>query len=332
MERPEPKVREENDVLVEVGACGICGSDLTTYLSEERMISWMLRYGWPQVLGHEIGGTVRDVGKEVTGFKPGDKVACHASLPCGFCFYCSRGQTNLCEGQAVKSLRRTRTGGYAKYVLVTPHYLLKMAENVPVEEAALVEPLGVSLHAIERSHVKPGDSAVIIGPGALGILAAMLLKLNGVQTLVVAGRRTSRERLNIASEIGAITVEINGDNLLEETRNLTAGLGADVVFDFAGGPEAMFEAIKVVRKGGEIVMVGAGASGGFDQNQILIKELTILGSLNWQPTTWYRAVNLVANQALDLGKILTHSLPLEEYDKAFQLLIERKALKAILVP
>jgi len=188
IEMPEPKVSEGQDILVEVGACGICGSDLAASLSEERIISWMSRYGWPQVLGHEIAGIVREVGKEVAEFKPGDLVVCHPIPPCGFCFYCSRGQTNLCENHAVKGLRSARIGGYAKYVLVTPHYLLKMAENVPVEEAALVEPVGVSLHAIERSHVKPGDSAVIIGPGALGVLAAMLLKLSGVQTLVVAGR------------------------------------------------------------------------------------------------------------------------------------------------
>jgi len=127
-------------------------------------------------------------------------------------------------------------------------------------------------------------------------------------------------------------VELNGNNLLEETKNLTAGLGADVVFDFAGGPEAMSEAINVVRKGGEIVMVGAGASGGFDQNQILIKELTVSGSLNWQPTTWKRAVSLVSKRALDLSRVITHVLPLEEFEQAFQLLNERKALKAVLVP
>jgi len=282
-------------------------------------------------MGHEIGGTVREVGEGVTEFKEGDRVAFHASPRCGVCFYCMRGQSNLCTNTG------KRVGGFAKYVVFTHRYLFKLPETVSVEEAALVEPLGVALRAIERVHLKPGDSALIIGPGALGILAAMLLKSSGIQTLVVAGRKTSRERLKIAAEIGATAVEISGDNLQDEIRARTAGLGVDVVFDFTGASGVLGEAIKLVRSGGEIVILGGGETTGeveqkFNQNQIIAKELTILGSRNLQFSTWHRAVNLVASQSLNLRKVITHSLPLEEYEKAFQLLIERKALKVVLVP
>ncbi len=327
IEIPEPKIRGKDEILVEVGACGICGADVKTYLSTEQSVSRMSRHGWPFPMGHEIGGTVREVGKEVTEFKEGDRVACQAYTPCGFCYYCIRGQTNLCVNPG------KRVGGDARYVLVTPRYLFKLPEAIPVEEAALVEPLGVALRAIERSHVKPGDSAVIIGPGPLGILAAMLLKSTGIQTLVVAGRKTSRERLKIAAEIGAMTVEISGDNLQEETRSLTAGIGVDVVFDFTGGSEVLGEAIELVRRGGEIVIISGGETAGeLDQNQIVAKELTVMGSRHLQSSTWHRAVNLVASQTLDLRKVITHILPLEEYEKAFHLLLERKAMKVVLVP
>ncbi|MFC1963277.1 zinc-binding dehydrogenase [Chloroflexota bacterium] len=332
IERPEPMVNDGHDVLIEVGACGICGSDLDTYLSEDRMISLISRYGWPRILGHEIAGIVREVGKEVTDFKSGDRVASDVAPPCGFCFFCSRGNPNLCDNTFDNLLGIGMDGGYARYVLVTPHYLFKLPDTVTFEEAAMLEPVGVAVRAMERSNIKPGDTAVIIGPGPLGILAAMLLKRSGIQTLIVAGRHTSRKRLKIAGDIGAITVEIKGDNLKEKTLDLTGGLGADVVFDFAGGSQAMAAAVNVVRKGGEIVMVGVGLAEGFDQNTIMMKELTVLGSVARVHSTWQRAINLVSNRALDLNRVITHVLPLEESEKAFQLLLERKALKVILVP
>ncbi|MFC1966162.1 zinc-binding dehydrogenase [Chloroflexota bacterium] len=327
IQMPEPKIREKDEVLVEIGACGICGADVNAYLSTKRTLSRVAQYGLPYRLGHEIGGTVREVGEEVTEFKEGDLVVCHSMPPCGFCFYCIRGQTNLCINSGKK------IEGYARYVVVTPLYLFKLPESVSIEEAALVEPLGVVLRAIERVHLKPGDSVLIIGPGPLGILAAILLKSTGIQTLVVAGRKTSRERLKIAAETGAMTVEISGDNLQEEIRALTAGLGVDVVFDFTGNSEVLGEAIKLVRSGGEIVIIAGGETAGeFDQNQIVAKELTIMGTRHLQSSTWHRAINLVASQALNLRKVITHTLPLEEYEKAFQLLLDRKALKIVLVP
>ncbi|MFC2004142.1 zinc-binding dehydrogenase [Chloroflexota bacterium] len=332
VQKPEPKIRGKDEILVEVGACGICGSDVKSYVSDEGALSRISQRGWPYPLGHEIGGTVREVGKEVTEFKEGDRVTIETHPPCGFCFYCRRGQTNLCANADRKDLGHIIVGGFAKYVLVTPRYLFKLPEAVSVEEAAVVEPLGVALRAVERTHLKPGDSAVVIGPGALGIMAAMLLKSAGIRTLVVAGRKTSRERLKIAAEIGATTVEVSGDNLQEETRALTGGLGVDVVFDFTGSSEALGEAIKLVKGGGEIVTVGGGTGSEFDMDQLVNKELTFLAVRHLQSSTWHRAINLVASRAIDLGKVITHTLPLEEYEKAFHLLLERRALKVVLTP
>ncbi|MBI2864306.1 MAG: alcohol dehydrogenase catalytic domain-containing protein [Chloroflexi bacterium] len=333
IERPVPRISEGHDVVIEVGACGICGADLLTYNSDEHQLRSLGRNGFPRVLGHEIAGTVREIGSEVTGLKEGDIVACELGPVCGTCFDCTRGQANLCQTGFDRSVPgSTRDGGYAKYVLAHYRQLVKLPQGVPFEEAAIFQPLATSVHSLERSHYKAGDSAVVIGPGPLGLLAAMLLQASGVRTLVVAGRPTSRDRLKVAAEIGARTVEINGDNLLKEVRALTEGRGADVVFDFAGGGLALTEAVKVVRRGGEIVTAGLETAGEFSPRLIVIKELTIVGAVRRAPSSWDRAVDLVANRAIDLRKIITHVLPLEEYEKAFELLRNRKALKICLVP
>ncbi|MFC1934046.1 zinc-binding dehydrogenase [Chloroflexota bacterium] len=328
IQKSEPKVKEENEILIEIGACGICGSDLKSYLSDEDLLSYLSRYGWPISLGHEIGGTVCEVGSGITEFKEGDRVTCNADPPCGYCFHCIRGQTNLCINRNMQN----RIGGFARYALVTPAYLYKLPKIVPVEEAALVEPLGVALRAIERSRLKPGDSALIIGPGSLGILATMLLKSAGIRPLVVAGRKTSRERLKVAAEIGAMTIEIDGNNLLDEIRSLTGGLGVDAVFDFTGDSEVMSESIEVVRIGGELLVVAGGKACEFNEHQAVLKELTILTVRALQSSTWQRSVNLVSSRTIDIRKVISHILPLEEYEKAFQLLRKREALKVILTP
>ncbi|MDO8670966.1 MAG: alcohol dehydrogenase catalytic domain-containing protein [Dehalococcoidia bacterium] len=332
IERPIPTISGGQDVLVEVGACGICGADLQMYNSYVTHMQRMSAFGFPRIMGHEIAGTVREVGKDVIGFAEGDHVVCEPTFPCGVCFFCLRGQPNLCKIKADRTLGVTRDGGYAKYVLVNSHQLAKVPKDMPFEEAAMFEPIGVALHALEQSRFKAGDSAVVIGPGPLGILAAMLLQLSGIRTLVVAGRQSSRDRLAVAAEIGAQTVEIAGSNLEEKVLALTDGLGADVVFEFAGGPDALNSAFAVVRKGGEIIVASTGPTGHITHDLILKKELTIVGSAGRVTSTWHRTIDLIAHQAIDLRKVITHVLPLEEYDTAFQLLLNRKALKICLVP
>ncbi|MDO8673162.1 MAG: alcohol dehydrogenase catalytic domain-containing protein [Dehalococcoidia bacterium] len=331
IEKPIPTLKDGQDVLIEVGACGICGADVNMYNSHEPHMIRMARFGWPRIMGHEFAGTVREIGKDVVGFKEGDRVACEPGHPCGVCYYCLRGQPNFCQTKSDRTLGVTRDGGFAPFALVNSRQLHKVPKEMPFVEAAMFEALGTSLHALEQSHCKAGDSAVVIGPGPLGILATMLLQLSGIRTLVVAGRETSRGRLKLAADLGAHTVEIAGGNLEDAVRSLTAGIGADVVFDFAGGSDSLDQALKVVRKGGQIVAVGTLTRASISHSLIL-GEINIVGSAGRVPQTWRRAIDLVAHKAIDLSKIITHVLPLEDYEKAFQLIMERKAMKICLVP
>jgi len=332
IEIPEPKISDPNDVLIEVGACGICGTDLDIYASEEIPLAVMSPHGWPRVLGHEVAGMVKEVGKDVTGFREGDHVVCETSPPCGFCFYCRRGQPNVCEKKRGQILGLSKNGGLAKYIVTSANALYKMPKDIPFEEASLLVTLGTAYRSIERSHVKPGDTVVVIGPGPIGILGTMLLQLNGIQTLIVAGRTSSRERLKVAAELGVQTIDINEKNLEEEVYTLTDGRGADVVFEFAGGAQPLTQAVRIARPGGEVVTTSGGAAGEFELHWLTYKELTLLGTRSRQPSTWHRAINLMVNHAADFKKVITHVLPLTEYEKAFELLFDRKALKVILVP
>jgi len=332
IEIPKPKISGPNDVLIEVGGCGICGTDLDLYTSEEIPMAVMSPNGFPRVLGHEVAGTVKEVGKDVTNFKAGDHVACETSPPCGFCFYCRRGQLNVCENKRGQIMGVSKDGGLAKYLVTSAHALYKMPEEIPFEEAALLVTLGTAYRAIERSHVKPGDTVVVIGPGPIGILGTMLLKLSGIQTLIVAGRTSSKERLKIAAELGAQTINITEKNIEEEIYALTDGRGADVVFEFAGGAQPLTQAVRLARAGGEVVTTSGGEAGMFELHWLTYKELTLLGTRSRQPSTWDRAINLLVNNAADFKKVITHVLPLTEYEKAFELLFDRKALKIILVP
>jgi len=330
---PEPAIIETSDVLVEVGACGICGTDLNIYMSDEVPISQMKLYGWPRILGHEVAGTVRGVGEAVTGFQVGDRVVCDSSPACGSCFYCRRGYPSLCERKGGKILGFTRHGGFAKYVLASSFSLHKLPESIPFEEGAvLVEAAGVAIHAVEKSSVKPGDKVVVIGPGPIGIIASMLIKLCGVQTLVVAGTEADKDRLEISTGIGAHAVEVTGTSLETEVNALTAGRGADVVFICAGGAQPLNQAVKVARAGGQVIDAAGGERGEFERNWIMMKELTLIGCRTQGPSTWDRALDLVMSKNIDLRKVISHVLHLEEYEVAFKALLDKKAMKIVIVP
>ncbi len=332
-ERPEPKITQEDEVLIEVGACGVCGTDVRIYRwRPEEMSARILNMKFPRVLGHEVAGTIRQMGKNVAGFAVGDKVMCEASSGCGLCVFCRSGRPHLCETRRGRILGIGIDGGYTQYMIIRSACLFKMSEDISFIEAAVMESFGVAVHALERSHLKPGDHVVILGPGPLGLLGAMLAKSNGAASVIVAGLGIDKERLKIASKIGAEAIDITAHSLSERVLSNTNGKGADVVFDFAGGVSALKGAIEVVSKGGEVIMVGQGKPGEFDQKTIVDKELTILGVKARQPSTWDRAMALLDSRTIDLKPIITHTFPVKKAKEAFQLLDERKAVKVVIVP
>ena len=325
VEVPEPEIKRDQ-ILIEVKACGICGSDLHIY-GWEPFIRWV---PLPRVIGHEIAGTVYKVGADVKEFGPGDRVVADTWGGCGNCYYCRLGRFNHCMYQV--RLGQHVDGGMAKYVVVPANSLYKIPEGVDFQEASVIEPLGVILRAFERCDLKPGDDIAILGPGPIGLLGVMLAKANGASTIIASGLKEDKERLKYAKKFGAIPVNAGEENIKDRVLGLTEGKGVDIVVDVSGGKGSLTEAANIAKRGGQIGVVGLSPEGVFSPHIIVDKELTIHGSFRRQPSTWYRAIKLVASEVLDIKSIITHVLPLERADEGFQILMRKEGIKAILVP
>jgi L-iditol 2-dehydrogenase len=319
-------VLKTNQVTIEVKACGICGSDLHIY-------HWEPFYRWmnlPRVMGHELAGIVCEAGEEVRGFKPGDRVVTETWGGCGTCYYCRLGQFNNCMNQA--RLGQHVDGGMAKYVAVPTNGLYKIPEGVGFKAASVIEPLGVIVHAFERCDMKPGDDVAILGPGPVGLLGVMLAKASGASNVILGGLKEDKARLEYAARFGVIPVNVEEEDLKEIVMERTGGKGVDIVMEVSGGKGALRDAASIVKSGGQIGLIGLGGEGTFDSNLVVMKELSVHGSNRRQPSSWYRAVSLVANRVIDTGSIITHALPIERAEEGFQILIRKEGIKVVLLP
>lgn len=328
-DRPEPKLVNRDDVLVEVAASGICGSDTARF-------EWKKpdpRFAFPRILGHEGAGTVVEVGSDVTGFKPGDRVAMDSAGACGKCYHCRRGITSLCAHRHETSLGSARDGTFARLCVTQCNGIFKIPDHISFDQAIVIEPLAVAMRAMERSHMKPGDYVVILGPGPIGTLGVMVAQVNGASKVVLTGLDIDKERLQFAArDLKVDTVNVSTQNLQKKVMEETDGIGADVVFDFAGGAKALTQAMEVVRGGGEIIMTGSWSAGEVDMQRVIGRELTIIGQQGRVPSTWQRAIALVASGQIDPSRIISHRLPLSKTDEAFDLFFKRVARKIVLIP
>lgn len=327
----EPILQNPNEVLIEVKACGICGSDVHYYAWPEEMHDQLARaLTFPRVLGHEAAGVLREVGIDVRDFKVGDRVVCETWGGCGLCYYCRLGRFNHCLYQ--KRIGSKADGGMAKYMTVPSLSLYKFPETLSYDEAAVVEPLGVALHALERSHFKPGDDMAIIGPGPIGLLGVMIGQAMGAGKLFVLGLDLDAERLKVASSLGAKTLVVNRDDCQGIILEATQGKGVDLVMDISGGKDSIPTAMQLLKQGGELLAVGIGPVFPFDYSVLVRREITLIGSFRRLPSTWLRAINLIASKKIDVRPVVTHTLPLEKTKEGFETLIKRKGLKVILNP
>jgi threonine dehydrogenase-like Zn-dependent dehydrogenase len=327
MEMPDLRSDLKADqVMIAVKACGICGSDLHIY-EWEPFIRWITL---PRIMGHEVAGTVCQVGEEVKGFKPGDRIVADTWGGCGHCYFCRMGKFNHCLHQV--RLGQHVDGGMSKYVIVPAHSLYKIPEDIDFEEASVIEPLGVMLRAFERCDMKPGDDIAIIGPGPIGLLGVMLAKVNGASMIIASGLNEDKERLEYAKRFGAITVNVGKENLKDKVLELTEGRGVDIVMDVSGGRGSLMEAANIVKRGGQIGLVGLGPEFVFGPNILVDKELTVHGSFRRQPSTWHRAIKLVASRAVSVKPIITHVLPLTRAEEGFKILLRKEGIKVVLAP
>jgi L-iditol 2-dehydrogenase len=327
VERPEPAITQDDHVLLEVAACGVCGSDLHFYEWASHMRGEITL---PRILGHEVAGTVVEVGRAVTQFKPGDRVVTETWGGCGRCYYCRLGRFNQCMHQT--RIGQKAEGGMARYVIVPDISLYHIPPDMPLDEAAVVEPVGVALHGLERVDLKPGDSVAVIGPGPIGILAAMLADRAGAHRVIVLGLAADEARLDMVRRMGYDVVVTDLEDPVEAVRSRTAGRGVELALDVSGGHGTLGLALDLVRNGGQIGIVGMSPEAPFNPSAAAIKEVTIYGSFRRQPSTWYRAIKLVASRKIDVRPLITHRLPVAQAREAFEILLHREGIKAVITP
>ena len=322
VELPTPRPGD-GELLVKVGACGICGSDLHLYeweLGAERMVTRL-----PFVMGHEPAGEVVEVGPGASGFKPGDRVALDPFGHCGRCGPCRAGRFNLCSSPT------TLSGALAEFTIAPVANSHKVPSSMSMELASLLEPFGTGLHAVEQSSLKAGDSVVIEGPGPIGLSIAIAAKALGVNPIVITGLPSDTGRLALARELGFTTVTAQEEGWTRRVRDQLPSEGADAVFDACGEIDSPRELMK---RGGELIGVG------WPARDITSTELRafFFHGVKWinsrvrTPETWRRAIALVASGTIDLMPMITHRYELSRGIDAFELLRERKGVKALILP
>lgn len=319
---PRPSIGPE-DVLLEVAAVGVCGSDLHQWTAEH---SWPVNY--PVVLGHEFAGHVIEVGSRVTRWKEGDRAVSETAAVIDPDSPLSR--------QGLYNLDPTRKGfGYGvdgamtHYVRVPARCLHKVPDELPFEKAGLTEPCCVAYNAVVmNATVKPGDRVAVLGPGPIGLLCAAVARLQGAEVAVV-GLERDRQRLNVATQFGCTPV-VEG---LDEWAKATDGLGCDGVIDAVGISAALKTALDIVRPNGWISKVGWGrAPLNFSLDPLVQKNITLRGSFSHNWPIWERVLRLLATGALDVSKIIGGIWPLEEWHEAFEKMHSGEIVKAVLKP
>jgi L-iditol 2-dehydrogenase len=319
---PKPKPGA-GELLVKVAACGICGSDLHIYeweLGADRMVSRL-----PAVLGHEPAGEVAEIGAGVTGFKAGDRVALDPFGHCGQCGPCRAGRFNLCSSPTHLS------GAFAEYVIAPAGNSHLVPSSMNLEQAALLEPFGTGLHAVEQSCLKVGDSCVVEGPGPIGLSIALAARALGVSSIVVTGLEVDKERLAMARDMGFKTVCASERGWQEQARSMLPRDGADVVFDACGMIDSPRE---LLRRGGELVEVGWPARdlSSTELRALFFHGVTLINSRIRKPETWRRAIAMVSSGAVDMLPMVTHRFDIARGVDAFELLRARKGVKALIIP
>jgi len=330
-EVPTPEI-DDDSVLVQVKACAVCGSDIRMFHHGNN------RLRPPAIMGHEAAGQVAKVGRNVTKFKVGDRVALGGDVPCGECTFCRAGIGNNC--QVNYAMGYQFPGSFAEYVhlnrMVVDHGPVTLVpDHVSFEEAALAEPLGCILNALELCMVRLGDVLVVIGTGPLGCMLMEVGRRMGCTKVIAVNR--SRPRLEMAREFGADVLICSGEEdaiarVLEETD----GLGADVLLTACPSPSAQADAIKMARNRARINFFGGLPKGQsevvIDTNIIHYKELYVLGSHGCLPRHHEQAVQLIASGAIDMKRYISDRFPLRNAREAFAAAEARGGRRVVVVP
>ncbi|HWD91738.1 MAG TPA: galactitol-1-phosphate 5-dehydrogenase [Verrucomicrobiae bacterium] len=328
-EVPMPELKP-TEVLVEVKACGICGSDV---------------HGWdgstgrrrpPLIMGHEAAGVIAEVGPNANGWKPGDRVTFDSTIYCGECEFCRRGFINLCNGRRVLGVScedYRQHGAFAQYVSVPQRILYRLPDTLSFEQAALVEPFTIAFHAVRRLRATLNDAAVVIGCGMIGLALIQAAKLSGFGRIIAVD--VTDDRLAQGKSLGASDI-VNSSKVdaLKEILSMTNGIGADAAFEAVGLAATVDLAVRCLRKGGSVTLVGNVAPKVELPLQIVVtRELTLHGSCA-SAGEYPACLEMMTRGAIDPKPMLSAVAPLPEGAQWFDRLYRKEPglLKVVLKP
>jgi alcohol dehydrogenase/L-iditol 2-dehydrogenase len=324
---PEPTIGS-TDVLLEVQAAGVCGSDVEFW---RQKITYPINV--PVIQGHEFCGVIRETGSDVRDYRVGDRVVSETSAGiCGVCEFCRSGEYNLCPER--KGFGYGVDGAFTRYVRVPQRCLHRIPDGVPFEHAALTEPIAVGYNALcVKSEIHPAETVVVLGPGPIGLFAAQVAKIHGARVVVI-GLDVDRKRLGAAERIGFDAV-INSEqhDAVAAVLARTNGVGASLVVDAAGANAAFAQAMQMVRRNGQITKIAWNATPlDLSLDPIVAKAVRLQGTYSHTWRTWENVLRLLAAGKLNMTEMVTHVLPITEWEHAFEAAEERLAVKAVLQP
>jgi alcohol dehydrogenase/L-iditol 2-dehydrogenase len=326
---PTPRILP-GSVLVEVKFCGVCGWDIEMWRH-----TMAYRVSVPVVQGHEFCGTIAKIGPGVAAWKLGERVVSETSaVVCGRCRCCLKGEYQLCPSR--KGFGYGVDGAFTRYVLVRQEILHSLPAEVSFEEGALCEPFCVVHHALARdSHLRPGESALVIGSGPIGLISLQMARVLGAERAILVCRDTSAARAAVAQKQGWADAVVNASRpeALQQIMDLTGGEGADLVVDAAGNSAALRMALDAVARMGRIVKIGWGPEPpGFSLDPLLRKSVTLAGTFGHNRPDWEAVLNLMAQRRIQPGPLISGALPLSRWREAFERAQRSEAMKMLLYP
>ncbi len=319
----------KSDILIKVKAAAICGTDLHIYLwnkwAEENINP-------PQTMGHEFAGEVVKIGEEVQRVKVGDYVSAETHISCGHCYQCLSGHPEVCEN--LKILGVSRDGAFAKYIAIPEKIVWKNPANLPIEFAAIQEPLGNAVDTVLAEDVA-GKTVAITGVGPIGLLAVGVARASGATKIIVSD--LSDYHLNIASKMGAdVVVNAAKEDFKEVVMSKTNGLGADVGLEMSGSEKALNDLLSVMTPAGRVSLLGLFSKDNISvplNNNIIFKKLRIYGITGRRIfRTWIIVSHFLSSGRLDVSPVITHKFPLKDFEKGMNLMEKGMSGKVILYP
>ncbi|NLL91191.1 MAG: zinc-dependent alcohol dehydrogenase family protein [Ruminococcaceae bacterium] len=321
------KELQVDEVLIDVAACGVCGTDLHLFHGEEGAGKSTL----PLIMGHEFSGTVLKTGSEVKDFKPGDRVTVDPNLMCGECHQCRRGKVQFCDHAEAYGV--SMDGGFSEQCVVRQKVVYHIPNTLSLEHAALVEPVACCLHGIDRANIKPGDTVAIIGAGSIGLIMLQLAKYSGAARIIVI--EPVPEKRKVARELGASHLI---DPLSQDVKKAISDaeiVSVDTVIECVGNPATMEQAVDIASRGATVLLFGLTPPNSLMSikplEEVFRKELIITSSFI-NPLVTQRSIDLLASGKINLDTVITDRVPLDDAIKVFTDDGYRKRGKILIIP